>query len=155
MENMISNLSKDAENLPSVDPEWMIHAKERYKDLCEFFGNDKDAIESILQDRTEFKKWLERLVWHVRKCDELTREKAANPEWKPCTSDTKPQNEEEVLTTYIVNGNYKNCLVETATWFDVGYWSSPWDEFRAPGTKKEVIAWMPLPQPYQPKINRK
>ena len=42
-------------------------AKERYEDLCEYFGDMKD----ILKSREEFKKWLERIKWHIRKAEEL------------------------------------------------------------------------------------
>ena len=48
-------------------------AQERYQDLIDYFGDEKDA-KIILEDRKEFKAWLERLKWHVRKADELTRE---------------------------------------------------------------------------------
>ena len=41
-------------------------AYRRYRDLLEYFGNDL-----ILEDDEEFKKWLERIKWHVRKADEL------------------------------------------------------------------------------------
>lgn len=70
-------------------------------------------------------------------------------QWIPC-SKRLPETTDEVLTTYIVNGNRKKKFVETATYYDgdKGYWSSPWDEYRIAGTKVEVIAWMPLPKPY-------
>lgn len=42
-------------------------ARERYKDLCEYFGDTKD----ILKSRKDFKAWLERIKWHVRKAEEL------------------------------------------------------------------------------------
>ena len=47
-------------------------AEERYQDLVEYFG-DKDVAKCILEDREEFKKWLERIKWHVQKADELAR----------------------------------------------------------------------------------
>lgn len=70
--------------------------------------------------------------------------------WIPCAPETMPENTDEVFVTYTVNGK-KQRYVETATWYDgdEGYWSSPWDEYRVPGTKVEVIAWMPLPKPYK------
>ena len=42
-------------------------AQERYKDLCEYFGGAKD----ILKSREDFKAWLERVKWHIRKAEEL------------------------------------------------------------------------------------
>ena len=48
-------------------------ARERYEDLCEYFNNNPHTIEIILNDRKEFKAWLERLHWHVLECDKLAR----------------------------------------------------------------------------------
>lgn len=48
-------------------------ARERYEDLCEYFNNNPHTIELILNDRKEFKAWLERLHWHVLECDKLAR----------------------------------------------------------------------------------
>ena len=73
-------------------------------------------------------------------------------EWVPCKPDTMPESNDEVLTTYIVNGNRKKRYVETARWYDDyedGSWSSPFDEYRVKGTKVEYIAWKPLPEPYK------
>lgn len=42
-------------------------AQERFKDLEEYFGGSK----SILEDRKEFKKWLERGKQNTKKVDEL------------------------------------------------------------------------------------
>lgn len=53
-------------------------ATERYEDLCKYFGSQADFI---LTDRQEFKRWLERVKWHVKKVDELTRR--SEDEW--CT----------------------------------------------------------------------
>lgn len=47
-------------------------AEERYQDLVEYFG-DEDIAKCVLEDREEFKKWLERVRWHTRKVDELAR----------------------------------------------------------------------------------
>ena len=54
-------------------------AIERYQDLVDYF-DDKDVAKTILGSREEFKKWLERIRWHVRKIDELARK----VDQKPC-----------------------------------------------------------------------
>lgn len=73
-------------------------------------------------------------------------------EWIPC-EENLPETNDEVLTTYIVNGNTKKRYVESACYFDYGegegHWSSVWDEYRVSGTRVEVIAWMPFPKPYR------
>lgn len=42
-------------------------AQERYEDLCEYFGDAK----VILKNREDFKAWLDRVKWHIRKAEEL------------------------------------------------------------------------------------
>lgn len=68
--------------------------------------------------------------------------------------DRLPETNDEVLTTYIVNGNKTKRFVEAASYCDdidgEGFWTSPWDEYTLPGTRQEVIAWMPMPKPYKP-----
>lgn len=51
--------------------------EKRYKDLQEYFSN-KDCAKAILENDDEFKKWLERLKWHIKKCDELAMELQAH-----------------------------------------------------------------------------
>ncbi len=48
-------------------------AQERYQDLIEYFGDEKVA-KTILESRKEFKEWLERLRWNVKRADELAKE---------------------------------------------------------------------------------
>lgn len=48
-------------------------AQERYQDLIEYFDDEKVA-KIILENRGQFKAWLERLRWHVKRADELARE---------------------------------------------------------------------------------
>lgn len=47
--------------------------QERYQDLIEYFG-DKETAKIILEDKKEFKAWLERVKWYVKRADELARE---------------------------------------------------------------------------------
>lgn len=47
--------------------------QERYQDLIDYFG-DKEVSKTILEDRKEFKAWLERVKWHIKRADELARE---------------------------------------------------------------------------------
>lgn len=78
-------------------------------------------------------------------------EKQEQDRWIPVT-ERLPEETDEVLTTYINNGNRKKRYVETATYYPDGgdgTWSSPWDEYRAAGTVVEVLAWRPLPKPYK------
>lgn len=69
------------------------------------------------------------------------------PRWIS-VSDYLPVTNDEVLVTYIVNGNTKKRYVETANCFD-GEWSSINDEYRIPTTKIEIIAWCEMPKPYR------
>ena len=76
---------------------------------------------------------------------------APQQRWIP-VSKRLPETNDEMLVTYIVNGNHKKRYVETATYFDdgeEGKWISVNDEYKIPGTKVEIIAWMPLPGPYK------
>ena len=77
-------------------------------------------------------------------------EKQEQDRWIPA-KERPPETTDEVLTTYINNGNRKKRYVETATYYPddgEGIWSSPWDEYRVAGTAVEVLAWRPLPEPY-------
>lgn len=73
-------------------------------------------------------------------------------EWIPVT-DRMPDTYDEVLVTIIVKDwNKEKRIVETAGWFSDGNgggdWSSVWDEYRVSGIRTKVIAWMPLPKPW-------
>lgn len=61
------------EQLESISTTKNDLAQERYQDLMEYF-NDKEVAKTILEDRKEFKAWLERLRWNVKRADELARE---------------------------------------------------------------------------------
>ena len=71
------------------------------------------------------------------------------PHWIPVT-ERLPETSDAVLTTYIVNGDRSRRYVEESSYYENDEsWSSPWDEYRIAGTRIEVIAWMPLPEPYK------
>ena len=73
----------------------------------------------------------------------------AEPHWIPC-SERLPETSDAVLTTYIVNGDRSRKYVEESSYYgNDESWSSPWDEYRIAGTRIEVIAWMPMPEPYK------
>lgn len=106
----------------------------------------QSAIDLIKQDG---KDWLDERDIPII---EMAIKALEAQEWVPCKPDTMPESNDEVLTTYIVNGNRKKRYVETATWYDdyeYGFWSSPLDEYRVKGTEVERIAWKPLPEPYR------
>ena len=71
------------------------------------------------------------------------------PHWIPVT-EKLPETSDAVLTTYIVNGDRSRRYVEESSYYgNDESWSSPWDEYRIAGTRIEVIAWMPLTEPYR------
>lgn len=71
------------------------------------------------------------------------------PHWIPC-SERLPETTDAVLTTYIVNGDRSWRYVEESSYYgNDESWDSLWDEYRISGTRIEVIAWMPLPEPYK------
>lgn len=76
----------EAAEVPDAQPDRT--AQERYEDLCEYFKDCIDKGIGILGNRKEFKAWLERVYWHVVKCDELGREleklQSAQPEIIMC-----------------------------------------------------------------------
>lgn len=80
------------------------------------------------------------IEWEYRPLEQELR-------WIP-VSEYLPVTNDEVLVTYIVNGNAKKKYVETANCFD-GEWSSVNDEYRIPNTKIEIIAWCEMPKPYK------
>lgn len=82
--------------------------------------------------------------------DKLSSVTPQEPRWIP-VSEYLPVTNDEVLVTYIVNGNTKKRYVETANCFD-GEWSSVNDEYRIPNTKIEIIAWCEMPKPYKVEV---
>ncbi len=74
-------------------------------------------------------------------------------EWIPVTERT-PDTYNEVLVTIIVkDGEKEKRHVGTAGWFSDGMgggdWLSVWDEYRIAGMRTKVVAWMPMPKPYE------
>ncbi len=73
----------------------------------------------------------------------------AEPHWISVT-ERLPETTDAVLTTYIVNGDRSRRYVEESSYYgNDESWSSPWDEYRIAGTRIDVIAWMPMPEPYK------
>lgn len=68
--------------------------QERYKDLCEYFGDAKD----ILKSRDDFKAWLERVKWHIHKAEELFEKYEYKKE--PYTDAVSREAVKEILTKY-------------------------------------------------------
>lgn len=93
------------------------------------------------EDKAEFETEFEIILTLAEKALEQ------EPRWIP-VSEYLPVTNDEVLVTYIVNGNAKKRYVETANCFD-GEWSSVNDEYRIPNTKIEIIAWCEMPKPYK------
>lgn len=134
--------------LPSAGHE--SYAKDRYEDLCEYFGNNEKTIRAILHDRKEFKEWLERMKWHVVECDRLGRiiekVKRAQRQWVPCSERLPAEGGHYIVT---VHPDYVPENVEhiDMTYFKDGRWLWVWgDEFEE--YPMPIVAWMPVPEPY-------
>lgn len=117
---------------------------------------DADALDKFLEDAEIEARKMQRYVMagalntirgNLRTFPTITTE----PDWTPLSKEM-PEPGDEVLTTYAVNGNHSKRFVETAVYYDDddgGFWHSPWDEYRVPGTKIDVLAWKPLSEPYR------
>ena len=118
-------------------------------DILDKFGNDPNEGQILLstpalQDRYVPYVKYDDMVTCVKGMPSVTPQE---PRWIP-VSERLPVTNDEVLVTYIVNGNTKKRYVETANCFD-GEWSSINDEYRLPNTRIEILAWQELPEPYK------
>ena len=99
---------------------------------------------SYAQERVNSYEAIQQFV----ECDFLCPPVQPKANWIPA-SEKLPDTDDEVLVTYIVNGNRKKRYVETAYYYPItDEWNSINDEYRVPNTKVEIIAWQPLPKPY-------
>lgn len=141
----------EIDKLPSVTPQLSSELEKNSKKLEKNFG-ELDCISRVEvidylckhcpDDGECFKDCDE--IKHLRQMPSVTPQE---PRWIP-VSEYLPVTNDEVLVTYIVNGNAKKRYVETANCFD-GEWSSVNDEYRIPNTKIEIIAWCEMPKPYK------
>ena len=99
------------------------NAQERYEDLCEYFKDCHDKGMGILGDRKEFKAWLERVYWHVVRCDELGREleklQSAQPKIEERMSETEQNvpNDDFISRKRAIDAVIKrdaNCGIDSA-----------------------------------------
>ena len=65
--------------------------------------------------------------------------------WIPVT-EMLPEPAQEVLVTYTSNGRTR--FVEMGSVWE-GEWALANDEYAPPGSKRTVLAWKPLPEPYK------
>ena len=79
-------------------------AQERYKDLCEYFGDAKD----ILKSREDFTAWLGRVKWHIRKAEELYEKYEYKQE--PCENAISRQ--AVISTIYDNKSDFKNDFAQ-------------------------------------------
>ena len=75
---------------------------------------------------------------------------SAQPEiWIP-VSERLPENDDEVLVTvefkkhrFVYSGSYSKDVDGDSHWYSL------WDEFRVGRAREKIIAWMPMPKPYE------
>ncbi len=107
--------------------------------------NDAEYIK-LLKGVIEMQKnTIGKAVAKVKKLSAQTR-------WIPC-SERMPEIGKDVLTTYI-DGEMKRCYVREDAWFpnddsEKSGWINEESDYRYNGLSMEVIAWMPMPEPYK------
>ena len=113
----------------------------------------KDYIRGACEDMKHLYKdngaWAKEITESF--CKDIDEQPTIQPEphWIPVT-ERLPETTDAILTTFIVNGDRSYRYVEESSYYgNDGSWCSPWDEYREAGTSIEVIAWMPLPEPYK------
>lgn len=118
---------------------------------------------SIVDNKEEFHKWFERMVWHVKRCDELFEERRSR-QWIP-VSERLPSKEERkewidnnldgigylypcLVTRYssINPDRTKNNPYVAKHYFDGEDFLNAGEEV----CSEYIIAWMPLPEVYKP-----
>ena len=69
--------------------------------------------------------------------------------WIP-VSERLPENDDEVLLTvefkkhrFVYSGSYSKDVDGDSHWYSL------WDEFRVGRAREKIIAWMPMPKPYE------
>lgn len=67
--------------------------------------------------------------------------------WIP-VNEKLPEEEQAVFVTYYVVNNRSKRLVMESYLMPGGKWNDPYRAFRVSGTFIRIIAWMPLPNPY-------
>lgn len=80
LELKVAKLEKQIEEQESTTKKDL--AQERYQDLIDYFG-DKELAKTILEDRKEFLKWLERIRWQRKRADECARKLDLWERFKP------------------------------------------------------------------------
>ena len=91
-----------------------------------------------------FKNSIEKIIETIYECEE-------KPQWIPCSErlpDIKEHHVSEPCIVYCENGAYGFAGLEENIFGQVGWNCERDDEYHEP--LGEVIAWMPLPEPYQP-----
>lgn len=84
------------------------------------------------------------------KLDELAEEvgELGNPGWIPC-SERLPDKAFGCLVTVMDGDPYTEIEFENVLPYHVGYDSGRWNDADGEEIPFEVIAWMPLPEPYK------